>query len=124
MTKSAWSNNIPFMIGSTFAEGYLIIALFSVRANLLTDPDVFQNFLPPQIDLPLNSPERIAFADSLSQFYFGNGALTADTLDKGALLLGDKFFWQAQSAVSRTRVAVGSAPTFLYRFDFGSILLT
>lgn len=124
MAKSAWSNNIPLMIGSNSAEGYVIIGLFLDAGNFLTDPNVFQNFLPSQIDLPLNSPERIALADSLRLFYFGNGTLTLDTLDKAALLLGDKLFWQAQSAVSRTRVAVGSAPTYLYRFDFGSTVLT
>lgn len=124
MMKSAWSNKIPFMIGSNSAEGYAVIGVFSLKGNFLTDPDVFQNLLPPQITLPLNSPERITLANSLRQYYFGDGTLTLDTLDKGAILLSDKHFWQAQASVSRNRAAVASAPTYLYRFDFASTLLT
>lgn len=81
MMKSAWSNKIPFMIGSNSAEGYAVIGVFSLKGNFLADPDVFQNLLPPQITLPLNSPERITLANSLRQYYFGDGTLTLDTLE-------------------------------------------
>lgn len=122
MSKSAWSNEIPAIIGSNSAEGHLFLYLFSVRENPYKDPNIFQNLLPPQLNLPLNSTERIALAKTLRQFYFGNGTLTAD---KGALLLGDKLFWHGQASATKARVnGAGSAPTYLYRFDYASNRLT
>lgn len=125
MAKTAWFNKNPALIGSNSAEGYLFTGLFWSRANLFTDPDVYQNMLPPQIKSRVNSRQRISLGENLRQFYFGNDTLNANTIDKGALLIGDKIFWQGQSSAVRARLNAGNhAPTYLFRFDFDSDVLT
>lgn len=121
MIRNAWGNQIPIVIGSTSAEGYAIALAMVIKANFLFDSKVFENILPWQLKYPAESDERRVLAERVRQFYFGDETINLGNLEKVGAMLGDKLFWQGISSTVNFRVyAKYSAPTYLYRFDYGS----
>lgn len=121
MNRSAWGNQIPLIIGGTSDDGFIFFEDYVRNKSIFADNGFFENALPRELSLPLNSEERKKLGEELKRHYFGNAIPTHDNIDLYGNLLREKLFWHGVHAIVKSRMDDrNAAPTFLYRFNYTS----
>nr|AID61331.1 esterase [Calliphora stygia] len=122
LMASAWSNEIPVIVGGTSYEGlfhYATVMKNHFMINELTD---CVNLLPDDI-IAKHSPEELKIMGSkLKLAYFGNKIPSVkETLFEYMDLMSYRTFWHGIFRFIKARSAYAKqAPTYSYVFDFDS----
>ncbi|XP_067638654.1 esterase B1-like [Eurosta solidaginis] len=118
LMKTAWSNQIPILMGCTSKEGLLMASNVKSNPQVLQELKTCRNFVPNEL---LDGEYVDEIAGKLKQIHASNNNPSAeDYLDiKGYELF---YFPQHRAVLSRLKNAP-AAPTYLYYFDYESNIL-
>ncbi|KAL6257872.1 hypothetical protein P5V15_011470 [Pogonomyrmex californicus] len=114
---------VPFLFGNTNCEGSFLVSSnllgpISKKALKKIDSD-FTKTIMPRISSIL--PKIPITAEELRFLYFGNKAISEETLINYADFLGDAMFYRGTMEVADIQMAVGgNTPTYLYKFSYDS----
>lgn len=116
LNKSAWSNDIPLIIGGTTEEGLLFYREVTADPELYKGEKAFENLIPREWNL---SDEKVTLlAETLKKVYVDEGAPDKNEMEKFLDILSDKWFWLAMHLTIKGRLQTNAAPTYMYRFAF------
>uniref|UniRef100_A0A1B0GND0 Carboxylic ester hydrolase n=1 Tax=Phlebotomus papatasi TaxID=29031 RepID=A0A1B0GND0_PHLPP len=118
MSRSAWGNSVPVLIGANTEEGLLFypeVKKGSEQEKLRSLKDC----VPMDLNLSLCSGERDRIAEKLRNFYFGKNTTKEENFRSYVDLFSDKDFWHGIMRFVRSRCEnTFKVPTFLYRFNY------
>lgn len=120
MARKAWSHDIPVMIGGTSEEGLFFYKRTIDNPKTLDEPRNMDLLLPLELNAPLGSNDGKAMANKLKEFYFGDQQISMELLHKYLVFITDKWFLHGLHRTCLGRLEYGSAPTYLYRFNYDS----
>lgn len=120
MARKAWSHDMPVMIGFTSDEGLFFYKRTIDNPKTLDEPRNMEFLLPIELNIPLGSNEGKAKAKQLKEFYFSDQQISMELLDKYLVFVTDKWFLHGLHRTCLGRLEYGSAPTYLYRFNYDS----
>lgn len=120
MARKAWSHDIPVMIGGTSDEGLFFYKRTVDNPKTLDEPRNMEFLLPIELNIPLGSKDGQAKAYKLKEFYFGDQHISMEVLHKYLVFITDKWFLHGLQRTCLGRLEYGSAPTYLYRFNYDS----
>ncbi|EDW01410.1 esterase B1 [Drosophila grimshawi] len=116
---SAWSNELPLIIGGTSFEG-----LFSYQSTLHDREHMlsaFEAIIPPSVRDAIDADELAEQLRRLKLAYFDDADRAKMELFECLRLLSVKHFWHGIHRSLLARLAYAPAtPTYLYRFDMDS----
>lgn len=119
LCRTAWSNNIPMIIGGNSEEGILWYHDLVANPSRYDHEDSFQNLF--SFKFGEDSEKTKLYAEKTKRFYYGDEQPNAQNLSKFMDILADRNFIHGISLAVQARVDVPkSAPTYLYRFNFDS----
>ncbi|XP_055845451.1 esterase B1-like [Episyrphus balteatus] len=108
---------VPVLMGYTSVEGLGYLSRY--KEDLSDFENDFCEFVPPELNLPLEDPKRIEIANSIKEFYFKGEKIDEKMIYQLGHLIGDYQFSSCirQAAKCHTRFQHKS-PLYFYRFDF------
>ncbi|XP_005175160.3 esterase B1 isoform X1 [Musca domestica] len=120
--SSAWSNDIPMMIGGNSFEGlfhYSEVVKYPYKVNDLTD---CVNLLPDDLKKSHSQEDLKAMGQRLKELYFGDKKPHAkETLYEFLHLMTQRTFWHGIHRAIKARTTYAApTPTYYYQFDFDS----
>lgn len=119
LCRTAWSNNIPLIIGGNSEEGILWYHDLVANPSRYDQEDSFKNLF--SFKFGEDSEKTKLYAEKTKRFYYGEEQPNAQNLSKFMDILADKNFIHGISLTVKARVEdPKSAPTYLYRFNFDS----
>ncbi|XP_004518261.1 esterase B1 [Ceratitis capitata] len=117
--KTAWSNSIPILSGNTSAEGLLMLPFIKAMPSALKELETCRNFVPFEI---MDDVDIVENSKKLKKIHADSSDLSIDEcMDINAYYLFHLPLYRV--LLSRLTYAP-SAPTYLYRFDFDSEVLS
>lgn len=120
MARKAWSHDIPVMIGGTSDEGLFFYKRTVDNPQTLDEPRNMEFLLPIELNILPGSNEGKSKATKLTEFYFGDQQISMEQLHKYLVFITDKWFLHGLHRTCLGRLHYGSAPTYLYRFNYDS----
>ncbi|KAG5684944.1 hypothetical protein PVAND_014152 [Polypedilum vanderplanki] len=117
MLQKAWGNDIDILIGNTSNEciGYLAMIR---NVETLNSNKSFQRHIPKDLDLELDSPKRLEYAERLKKHYYGVLEPSIANLDGLVQVHNDTTSWHPMYRFNSARLVYGKGKTFNYRFDY------
>ncbi|KAH8358452.1 hypothetical protein KR093_000393, partial [Drosophila rubida] len=122
LMQQAWSNRIPMLVGGTSFEGLLFYPEVTRRPVTLDEVGDCSNMLPMDLGDNLDPKLREHYALQLKRAYFGDAPCSQATMMKFLDLESYREFWHPVYRTALSRLRLGSADTYVYRFDFDSKL--
>lgn len=139
MCQTAWSNNIPIMIGGTSEEGLYCYTEAKKDPRILKELGNCEYIVPLEFGLNRESDQCIELGKKIKEFYFGDKEPSEDTIFQYTevyltpiqiiayefkicfQIMTDKLFWHGlhRTILSRLQNAKDAA-TYVYRFNFDS----
>ncbi|XP_030374229.1 uncharacterized protein LOC115623826 [Scaptodrosophila lebanonensis] len=121
MARSAWSNDLPVMLGGTSFEGLFMYpglkANTKAMDNLLDDP---VRVVPHDVRVQHTQEENLKYSERMIRAYFGNEKPSSALLFNFLDFYSYKIFWHGIYRSLLARLKYARAPTYFYRFDFDS----
>lgn len=115
--QSAWSNNIPLIIGGTTHEGLLLYNDVTADPELIKGEKAYENLIPKEWNLPAEKVSQLA--TTLKAMYVGEGDGIENEMEKFLDILSDKYFWHGIHLTIQGRLRnADAAPTYMYRYAF------
>lgn len=68
MARNAWGNEIDIIIGGTSKEAIAFIPVLNYAPDFMTDS--YELLVPPELGLPLDSPQREKIGAELQELYY------------------------------------------------------
>ncbi|XP_030373447.1 esterase B1 [Scaptodrosophila lebanonensis] len=122
LMQESWSQRVPMMFGGTSFEGLLFYPEVIRRPATLDEVGNCKNMLPADMGAEDNAQLREQYGLQLKRAYFGDEPCNQANIMKFLELESYREFWHPIYRTVLERVRLGSAPTFLYRFDYDSKL--
>ncbi|XP_032289545.1 esterase B1 isoform X1 [Drosophila virilis] len=122
LMQQTWSRRVPMMFGGTSFEGLLFYPEVTRRPATLDEVGDCQNVLPIDLGENLDPKLRENYALQLKRAYFGEESCNQANMMKFLDLESYREFWHPIYRTAVARLRMGSAPTYLYRFDHDSKL--
>ncbi|XP_065360661.1 esterase B1 [Calliphora vicina] len=121
MMRTAWSNNIPMIIGGVSNEGLLLYTETKNNPKLLNELGDCRYVVPLELNMDRDSELCKEYGSQLKTTYYGDKEPSLETLHEYLLMVSHEYFWFPiyRTVLSRMEYAT-PAPTYLYRFDFDS----
>lgn len=126
LVKTAWSHNVPLIIGGNSDEGLMFYKLAKEKQQFFETLAGFEFTHPISFELEIGSKESRECAQITRDFYIKE----TDTSEQRRLKLidmnTDSVFWYGINKSVRMRLEQPetTAPTYLYRFSFDSEIVS
>lgn len=120
MMRTAWSNNIPMIIGGVSNEGLLLYSDTKRDPSLLNDLRNCNYVVPIELGMERESDLCKEYGLRLKKAYYGDKEPSLETLNEYLNMVSHEYFWFPIYRAVLSRMKYASAPTYLYRFDFDS----
>ncbi|KAH8420683.1 hypothetical protein KR222_000536 [Zaprionus bogoriensis] len=120
LMQRSWSSSVPIMLGGVSFEGLLFYPEVTRRPATLDEVGECENMLPNDLDENLDPEVRKEFAQEIKKAYFGNEPCNLENIFKFLDLESHREFWHPIYRTALSRIRLGAAPTYLYRFDYDS----
>lgn len=120
--KSAWSKDIPLIIGGTTEEGLLVCREVVADPELYKGEKAYENLVPKEWNLSEEKTRHLA--ETLKTVYVEEGDPAKNEMEKFLDILSDKYFWHGIHSTVMERLRTNSAATYMYRFAFSADLKT
>ncbi|XP_063243003.1 juvenile hormone esterase-like isoform X2 [Bacillus rossius redtenbacheri] len=121
--KSGNYQHVPYITGFNSAEGKYFAQNFvhnsSLWTQLLNDMELF---VPPELNLPLGSPQSVALAAEIKKMYFGDVTPTVDNIEELVSLYSDAYFVSGVRRSVNIRTRNYTTPLYVYRFSYVGLL--
>lgn len=118
MARTGWGNDIDIIIGNTSNEMVLIKSLLAKVPAVFSTYENFQRYVPRELNLAVNSDERIKLAGILKNHYYGDKEVTPENGD-GLLAVNNDFILNhAMYRILSSRLKNGTGKSYAYRFDY------
>ncbi|XP_073820600.1 esterase B1-like [Musca autumnalis] len=119
--RSAWSNNIPIMMGSNSTEALAQYKKFH------DDPKTYEMIKRnPRLMLPDNlktlKDDKLIreLASKIKELHFGDKNMSIENFDLAIMNESYNMIYHDEHRLVQSRLKYATAPTYLYRFDFDS----
>ncbi|XP_067614371.1 uncharacterized protein [Eurosta solidaginis] len=120
MMRTAWSNQIPMIIGGVSNEGLLLYSETKTNPKILNELDDCRFVVPLELGMDREGELCKEYGLQLRKVYFGDKQPCLDTLHEYLLMVSHEYFWFPIYRTVLSRLSYATAPTYLYRFDFDS----
>ncbi|XP_055905524.1 esterase B1-like [Eupeodes corollae] len=120
MLRTAWSNEIPLIIGGCSFEGLFSYAETIKSPGRINNLGDCQHIVPPELCPDRTTDLCKELGLKLKKAHFGDNQPSITHLYSYLDLMSYRLFWHAIHRALQSRLAYASAPTYLYRFDFDS----
>ncbi|KAG5684334.1 hypothetical protein PVAND_013569 [Polypedilum vanderplanki] len=117
MVKNAWGNQIDILIGNTSNECISFAAMIKTQ-EALDSFKSFQRQVPRDLELELDSPKRLEYAEQLKKYYYGCLEPSISNLEGLMQVSNDSCLWHPMYRFIKARLENKSGKTFNYRFDY------
>ncbi|XP_017845020.1 esterase B1 [Drosophila busckii] len=121
MARTAWSNEIPVMLGGVSFEGLFMYP--GLKANPTSMDSLLQDlhrFTPYDVRVVNTEEQNLNCAKKLIKLYFGDATPSSELILIFMDYYSYKIFWHGFHRTLNARLAYSKSPTYYYRFDFDS----
>ncbi|XP_063220696.1 esterase E4-like isoform X2 [Bacillus rossius redtenbacheri] len=124
--KSGRYQHVPYITGFTSAETKMSYTALISNESLWEELSrKMEQFVPPDLGLPLGSSKSLELAAEIKNMYFGEGALTTNNIQDLVTLATDEWFILGARRSARHLLRTSSAPVYVYQFSYvGDISLS
>ncbi|XP_063220688.1 esterase E4-like isoform X7 [Bacillus rossius redtenbacheri] len=117
--KSGEYQHVPYITGFTSAEIKMDYTAYLYNTSLWEELSrKMEQFVPPDLGLPLGSSKSLELAAEIKNMYFGEGAPTANNIQDLIELASDVFYVEGARRSVRHQVNTSSAPVYVYQFSY------